>query len=84
MTLERIKSQPGPVSSLAQQILSWVTFAFRPLTIGALQTALAIDPDDNKFDQDKVAQESSLVSSCAGLVAVDPETQHVYLFREFT
>jgi hypothetical protein len=84
MTLERIKSQPDPVPSLAQRILSWVTFAISPLTIGALQTAMAIDPDDDKFDQDKVVQESVLVSSCAGLIAVDPETQRVNLFREST
>jgi hypothetical protein len=84
MTLERIKSQPVPVSSLAQRILSWVTFAFHPLTIGVLQTAMAIDSNDKEFDQDKVAQESTLVSICAGLIAVEPGTQHVYLFREFT
>jgi hypothetical protein len=71
MTLEHINSQSRAVSSLAQRILSWVTFAFRPLTIAALQTAMAIDPDDDEFDQDKVIPESALVSSCAGLIAVD-------------
>jgi hypothetical protein len=81
-TLERIQSQGKPDYLLAERLLYWVTFAFCPLTIEALQTAMAIDPDDDKFDQDKVTPKSTLVSSCAGLIAVDPKTQHVYLFRE--
>jgi hypothetical protein len=48
-----------------------------------LQIAMAVDPDDDEFNQDKAMPKSVLVSSCAGFIAVDPKTQTVYLFREF-
>ena len=79
---ERIETHPN--SERAKQVLSWVSFASRPLTIRELQHALAVSPEDTNLEPSKLPAESSLTSACMGLVTVDQESQEVRLVHETT
>ena len=52
--LERIESQLDDDRKLARKVLSWITFAKRPLTTSELCCALAVEPDDAKLDEERV------------------------------
>ena len=71
---KRINSQGEEDEELARSVLSWLTFAHRPLTVTMLQQALAINPGDSSFEEDAIIHEESLLSVCAGLVVIDEET----------
>ncbi|KAM0799116.1 ankyrin repeat-containing domain protein [Usnea florida] len=73
--LKRINNQGEEDEELARGVLSWLTFAHRPLTFTMLQQALAITPGDSTFDEDAIIHEESLLSVCAGLVVIDKETE---------
>jgi hypothetical protein len=47
------------------------------MTISELQHALAVEIDDEEFFEDGISPEHILTSSCAGLVALDPNTKIV-------
>jgi Ankyrin repeats (3 copies) len=79
---ERIGKHPN--SERAKQVLSWISFASRPLTIRELQHALAISSEDTNLKQSKLPVESSLTSACMGLVTVDQQSQVVRLAHETT
>ena len=70
-TLDRIKGQPPGLQDLAQQVLSWITYSQRPLTVLELQHALAAELGDAEIDSENIEEESSMVSVCAGLITVD-------------
>src|SRR5437773_915497 len=50
--MERIMNQKHGFRELAQQVLSWITYALRPLTVRELQHALAVELDDLELDED--------------------------------
>ena len=79
---ERIVKHPN--SERAKQVLSWISFASRPLTIRELQHAVAVSPEDTNLEPNKLPAESSLTSACMGLVTVDQESQEVRLVHETT
>src|SRR6266511_499688 len=54
--LMRIEAQESTVAALARQLLKWVFYAFEPLTVTQLQTALAFEIDDTVFDEDKAPE----------------------------
>jgi ankyrin repeat protein len=59
---------------LAKQVLSWITFARRPLTIEELQHAVAVELDDcepKSFDHNNITDLDLILSVCAGLVTID-------------
>ena len=60
--MSRIASQNDDDHRLAQQILSWITFAVRPLWLNELCEALAIEPDSHKLDEENLTDESLLTS----------------------
>ena len=75
---KRISSQGEEDEELARSVLSWLTYAYQPLTFAILQQALAIHPGDPSFDEDALIHEESLLSVCAGLVIIDKETGIVH------
>ena len=81
-SLNRIQKLPLPTSKVAKRFLSWVTYAIKPITMPVLQCAMAIDPSDTDFIQQKLMDPSHLQSMCIGLVKVDEETGIVSLFRK--
>lgn len=49
--LERIRSQPPGYSTLAEQVISWMFYAKRPLRMPELREALAAEPGDTELDR---------------------------------
>ncbi|RPA76753.1 hypothetical protein BJ508DRAFT_213418, partial [Ascobolus immersus RN42] len=66
--LARIHRQEEDDRDLAISILSWMTFALRPLQISELQYALALSPGDRELDREALIDETDLISVCAGLI----------------
>ncbi|KAM7201239.1 Ankyrin repeat-containing domain protein [Naviculisporaceae sp. PSN 640] len=80
----RIESQVADQVQLAKEALSWITTARTPLTTTELQHALAIEIDTDELDPESIPQLEDIVSSCAGLVAVDKESDIVRLVHYTT
>lgn len=78
-TMERIDSQMEAKKTLAKQTLAWVTCSKRALTPQELRYALAIDEWEQDFDDDGLVSLEDIVSSCQGLVVINPETDTVRL-----
>lgn len=76
LVMERINHQSDGGRALAGQVLSWVTYAQRPLTVSELQYALCSEPEKPGSDESKLTNVKDIVSSCAGLVVID-EGNHV-------
>ena len=81
-TLERINQQRPKRKGLAYRVLSWLSYAFRPLSLVELQYALAVREDMTKMDEDDLDDEEFLISVCAGLVTVSEGSHQVGLVRE--
>jgi ankyrin repeat protein len=87
--LERIYSHQDPEDTrLAMRILTWITFASRPLSVRELQHGLAVMDLDNSqapiVDEDSLPQPELLVVVCSGIVAVDKESNIVRLVHYTT
>jgi len=82
--LRRIYSQESHLARLAEQTLSWISYAFRPLTIRELQSALGVEPGDTTFDIDGIIEESVLISVCEGLITIDEESRIIRLVHHTT
>ncbi|KAH0537365.1 hypothetical protein FGG08_005844 [Glutinoglossum americanum] len=82
--LERINGQQSGFRELAGQVLSWVTYARRPLTVPELQHALAVEPGELELDEENLSDIEELVSACAGLVTVDQKSNIVRLVHYTT
>lgn len=72
-TMRRIVNQVADQRSTALNVLSWITYAKRPLTAIELQHALAVELGESKFDEDNLSDTEDLVSVCAGLVAISAD-----------
>ena len=82
--LQRIAHQGQPSREMARQVLCWISYAYRPLTVEELQCALAVTPFLYTFDEEAMTRESKLVSVCAGLVTIDPESSIIRLVHYTT
>jgi Ankyrin repeats (3 copies) len=82
--MQRIRSQDDEKVKRAEQVLSWISFASRPLTVTELQHALAVEPKDTEFDEDSMLDEDVLVSVCSGLVVIDQESNVIRLVHYTT
>jgi ankyrin repeat protein len=78
--MARIDGSDPDRGAFARDILSWIVCARRPLTELELRHALAVDPG-NRGDLDfgNLSSMESILSACAGLVAVDSESGIVRL-----
>ncbi|KAF7885212.1 hypothetical protein EAF00_011030 [Botryotinia globosa] len=82
--MERIEGQLDDESDLAKQVLSWITFAKRPLTTAEVQEAIAVEIDETELDQENFTEISTMISVCAGLVTVDEESKIIRLVHYTT
>ncbi|KAI0802299.1 ankyrin repeat-containing domain protein [Xylaria sp. FL0064] len=80
----RIESQGTSTQELAKKVLKWIFHARSPLSIAALQHALAIRPELSFFDKDFIPRPEVLQSCCAGLVTIDKESDIVRLIHYTT
>ena len=82
--MQRIQSQDQEKAKRAEQVLSWISYALRPLTVKEIRHALAVEPEDVDFDPEAMPDEDVLVSVCAGLVAIDRESNIIRLVHYTT
>src|SRR5271170_3336327 len=80
--MERVERQDDRRTQLARRVLSWITYAVRPLSVKELQHALAVMPDTTKLDHEDIIDDEILTSICAGLVVIDEERNVIGLVRK--
>jgi hypothetical protein len=78
----RIERQDDSRRQLAKRVLSWITYAVRPLSVKELQHALAVIPDTTYLDPDDITDDEILTSICAGLVVIDEKRNVIGLVRK--
>lgn len=66
--MERIQGQVRDQRKLAEEVLSWITCAKRPLTALELRNALAVELGESEFYDDNMPDLEDIISACAGLV----------------
>jgi ankyrin repeat protein len=77
--MERIKAQSSDDLELATKVLYWINCAMRPLTLKEVQIALAVRPGDTYLHEDGFVDEERLLSVCAGIVAIQNESNTIIL-----
>jgi ankyrin repeat protein len=82
--MERIEGQKPGFQELAKQVLSWITFARRPLTTLELRHAFAVEIGESEFDEENLPEIEDMISVCAGLVTVDEESDIIRLVHYTT
>ena len=82
--MERIEGQLPDEEELAKQVLSWITYAKRPLTISELEYTLAVEPEESQLDKENLCRVEDMVSVCTGLVTVDEESNIIRLVYYIT
>ena len=82
--LQRIEGQLGGHHELAKKVLSWITFAKRPLTTAEICCVLAVESEEAEVDPENIPDVEDLVSVCAGLVVVDQESAVIRLVHYTT
>jgi len=75
--VERIDSQKPGLRDLANQVLSWITYARRPLRTAELQHALAIEIGESYLDEENFSDIEEMINVCAGLVTVDENSKAI-------
>jgi hypothetical protein len=80
--MERIRRQDEDDRTLAERVLSWITYARRPLSQEELQHALAVTPEMTDMDSEALVDEVILIDVCAGLVAIDENRSIIRLVRK--
>lgn len=80
--MDRIRGQDDEMAALAIDVLSWVYYAKRPLTLQELQHALAIEPGDTFLDEDGMPDKDLLTSVCCGLL--NAQEDEVVTFLHYT
>ena len=69
--MERIAMQSECDRELAERVLAWISFAYRPLSLNELQIALSVSAGMSTINSDDFEDELILTSVCAGLVVID-------------
>jgi ankyrin repeat protein len=82
--IDRIDGQEHDDCTLAKQVLSWISYARRPLTTQELCHALAVEIGDEDFDSENIPDVEDILSVCAGLVTIDEESQIIRLVHYTT
>ncbi|KAI0847470.1 hypothetical protein F5Y00DRAFT_271219 [Daldinia vernicosa] len=80
----RIEKQADGHRNFAKQVLSWLVYAKRLLTPVELQHALAIECGTTKLEKEALPHISTIVSVCAGLVAIDEQSGIIRLVHYTT
>jgi hypothetical protein len=82
--MKRIESQGEGFRKLAKKVLFWVIYAKRTLSTAELQYALAVQPGKRVMNKDFIPGIEIVGSICAGLVAVDIQSDVVRLVHYTT
>ncbi|KAK3935766.1 hypothetical protein QBC46DRAFT_461901 [Diplogelasinospora grovesii] len=82
--MERIRGQKDGFRNLAEQALSWIICAKRPLTTLEIQHALAVEFGEVELDEGNLALPQDIISVCLGLVTVDEESGIIRLVHYTT
>jgi ankyrin repeat protein len=82
--IDRINGQVHDDCTLAKNVISWISYAQRPLTTEELRHALAVETGDEDFDPENTTDVEDILSVCAGLVTVDEESQVIRLVHYTT
>ena len=67
---------------LAERVLSWITYACRPLSYQELQHALAVTPQMTDMITEALMDKHLLIDICAGLVIIDEQSNIIQLVRK--
>jgi hypothetical protein len=78
--INRIRGQTEADKQLAENALSWVAYARRPLSATELCYALSIS--DPNLEPSALPEIDIVISVCAGMLRVDEASQVVRLLRE--
>jgi hypothetical protein len=82
-TMKRVEAQPEQSRKLAEQVFSWIIYAYRQLSPEELQHAIAVTSYDMcNMDPDALVDEEILTTVCAGLAVIEKESNIVRLVRE--
>ena len=60
-------------AKLARKVFLWATVAQRPLHIGEFKEAVAFNPKDKHWEEDKIPHEDFMFESCRGLIIKDED-----------
>lgn len=82
--MDRIDGQKQGFKDLADQVLSWITTARRPLSVQELQHAIAIELEEAFLDPENISDIEDILSVCGGLVIIDLESNIVRLVHYTT
>jgi hypothetical protein len=82
--MRRIECQVEGYRELAKQVLSWVTYAKRALSIAEVQHAVAVRVGMVEMDEDFLPEVEILDSVCAGLVTVNKNSGIIQLVHYTT
>ena len=69
--MSRIEATNEDDRRLAMNLLRWIVFAARALTVEELEHATSVVPNSHEIDSDEIVSASDLTSLCAGLVVID-------------
>lgn len=69
---------------LAYRILSWISYALRPLTVDELRHALEVELGEFTLDEENLIDEGDVTAVCAGLVTVETEGRIVRMVHYTT
>lgn len=70
--MQRIEDQEESAREIAFKVLTWISYAARPVSVSELQHALSVQAGDKDFDPDGVTDADLLISLCAGLIEIAP------------
>ncbi|KAK9850017.1 Nucleoside phosphorylase [Penicillium brevicompactum] len=82
--MERIQNQVKDRRDLALQVLLWISCAERRLTSTELQHAIGVEENTSEFDNENISDIGLIVSTSAGLVIVDKESDIIRLVHHTT
>lgn len=82
--IQRVDSQLERCRHLAKQLLGWLTYSERLMSVQEIQYALAVEPGESSLDEDNLSDVTEIVGYCAGLVIVEEDTRCLRLVHYTT
>ena len=82
--MKRIFKQNKKDARLGGKVLSWISYAKRPLTVDEMQHAVKVEANSTSIGKGDLISEDILVSVCAGIVTVDQGSNIIRLVHYTT
>ena len=79
--MQRVNSQLEGYRHLANQLLGWLTYSERLMSVEEIEYALAIEPGESRLDEDNFSDVIEVVGYCAGLVIVEEDNGYTGSLR---